>query len=152
MRYLSEGYFQPTLASAYGLGRSWGGIWPFLVPAAGGVLLAAFVTPRLRLSRAALGAGLLALLGWALFALLGPTLLGIDHQGLREIYNAGDHTAFNLKLHSGARYPLKTLALTAAVAGVLALAAMRLARNERQGPVDPQEAGPETHAQPAFSG
>ena len=129
MRYLSEGYFQPTIASAYGLGRGWGAIWPFLLPAAGGVLLAAFVTPRLRLSNGALGAGLLALVGWALFALLGPTLLGIDHQGLREIYNAGDHTAFNLKLHSGARYPLKTLALVAFVAGVLALAAMRLARN-----------------------
>ena len=41
MRYLSEGYFQPTIASAYGLGRSWGGIWPFLLPAAGGVVLAA---------------------------------------------------------------------------------------------------------------
>jgi hypothetical protein len=152
MRYLSEGYFQPTIASAYGLGRGWGGIWPFLVPAAGGVLLAAFVTPRLHLSRPALGAGLLALLGWALFAVLGPTLLGIDHQGLQEIYNAGDHTAFNLTLHSGARYPLKTLALAAAVAGGLALVAMRLTRNERQSPVDPQGAGAEPHTQPAFSG
>jgi hypothetical protein len=152
MRYLSEGYFQPTIASAYGLGRSWGGIWPFLVPAAGGVLLAAFVTPRLRLSRRALGAGLLVLLGWALFAVLGPTLLGIDHQGLQEIYNAGDHTAFDLTLHSGARYPLKTLALVAAVAGLLALAAMRLTRNERQRPPDPHGPGAAADAQPAISG
>jgi hypothetical protein len=152
MRYLSEGYFQPTIASAYGLGRGWAGIWPFLVPAAGGVLLAAFVTPRLRLSSAALGAGLLVLLGWALFAVLGPTLLGIDHQGLQEIYNAGDHTAFNLTLHSGARYPLKTLALVAAVAGLLALAAMRLARNERQRPPDPHGPGAAADAQPAISG
>ena len=129
MRYLSEHYFQPTIASAYGLGRGWGGIWPFLVPAAGAVLLAAWATPRLRLPRAALGAGVLVLLGWALFAVLGPTLLGIDHQGLQEIYNAGDHTAFNLKLHSGTTYPLKTLAPTAAVVGLLALGAMRLARN-----------------------
>ena len=153
MRYLSDGYFQPTIASAYGLGRGWGAIWPFLLPAAGGVLLAAFVTPRLRLSNGALGAGLLALVGWALFALLGPTLLGIDHQGLREIYNAGDHTAFNLKLHSGTRYPLKTLALVAFVAGVLALAAMRLTRNDRERPADPHSAGAGTDsaAQPALS-
>jgi hypothetical protein len=129
MRYLSEHYFQPTIASAYGLGRGWGGIWPFLVPAAAGVLLAAWATPRLRLSRAALGAGALVLVGWALFAVLAPTLLGIDHQGLREIYNAGDRTAFNLKLHSGATYPLKTLAPTAAIVGLLALGATRLARN-----------------------
>ncbi|HSZ03768.1 MAG TPA: hypothetical protein VK778_01060 [Solirubrobacteraceae bacterium] len=129
MRYLSEHYFQPTIASAYGLGRGWGGIWPFLLPAAAGVLLAAWATPRLRLSRAALGAGVLVLVGWALFAVLGPTLLGIDHQGLQEIYDAGDHTVFNLKLHSGTTYPLKTLAPSAAVAGLLALGAMRLARN-----------------------
>jgi hypothetical protein len=141
MRYLSEGYFQPTIASAYGLGRGWGGIWPFLLPAAGGVLLAAFVTPRLRLPNRALGAGLLALVAWGLFAVLGPALLGIDHQGLQEIYNAGDHTAFNLKLHSGARYPLKTLALVAFVAGVLALAAMRLTRSERERPAHPHGAG-----------
>jgi hypothetical protein len=153
MRYLSEGYFQPTIASAYGLGRSWGAIWPFLLPAAGGVLLAAFVTPRLRLPNRALGAGLLALVGWGLFAVLGPTLLGIDHQGLREIYNAGDHTAFNLKLHSGARYPLKTLALVAFVAGALALAAMRLTRSERERPADPHSpgAGADSAAQPALS-
>jgi hypothetical protein len=153
MRYLSEGYFQPTIASAYGLGRGWGAIWTFLLPAAGGVLLAAFVTPRLRLPNRALGAGLLALVGWGLFAVLGPTLLGIDHQGLREIYNAGDHTAFNLKLHSGARYPLKTLALVAFVAGAFALAAMRLTRSERERPADPHSAGagPDSAAQPALS-
>jgi hypothetical protein len=153
MRYLSEGYFQPTIASAYGLGRGWAGIWPFLLPAAGGVLLAAFVTPRLRLSNRALGAGLLALVGWALFAVLGPTLLGIDHQGLQEIYNAGDRTAFNLKLHSGARYPLKTLALVAFVAGLLALAAMRLTRNRRERPTHPHGTGTGggTAAQPALS-
>jgi hypothetical protein len=93
-------------------------------------------------------------LGWALFAVLGPTLLGIDHQGLQEIYNAGDHTAFNLKLHSGARYPLKTLALVAFVAGVLALAAMRLTRSERERPAHPHGAGtgPDSAAQPALSG
>jgi hypothetical protein len=84
-----------------------------------------------------LGWGLLALAGWALFAALAPTVLGIDHAGLQSIYNAGDHTAFNLKLHSGARYPLKKLALIAAVAGLLALAVAwlreKLARNELSG-------------------
>jgi hypothetical protein len=121
MRYLSKGFFQPTLASAYGLGRGWGGIWPFFLFAGAAVLAAAWATPRLRLSTATLGWGLVAVVGWALFAALAPTVLGIDHAGLQSIYGAGDHTAFNLTLHSGTRYPLKTLALVAAVAGLLAL-------------------------------
>ena len=151
MRYLSEGYFQPTIASAYGLGRGWGSIWPFLLAAGGGVLLAAWVTPRLRLSGAALGVGLLTLIGWALFAVLAPTLLGIDHAGLASIYKAGDHTAFNLKLHSGSTYPLKTLAPTAAAAGLLALCAMRLLRNAPARPAALHDASAESHAQPALS-
>jgi hypothetical protein len=151
MRYLSEGYFQPTIASAYGLGRSWGAIWTFLLPAAGAVAVAAWVTPRLRLSAGALGAGVLTVLAWALFALLAPTLLGIDHAGLASIYKAGDHTAFNLKLHSGARYPLKTLVPTAAVAGLLALGAMRLARNTRERPSTLRSDGAGSRAQPALS-
>jgi hypothetical protein len=151
MRYLSEGYFQPTIASAYGLGRGWGGIWPFLVPAAGGLLLAAWATPRVRLSTATLGWGLIALLAWALFAVLAPTLLGIDHAGLESIYKAGDHTAFNLKLHSGATYPLKKLAVAAAAAGLLALGAMRLLRNAPDRPPALHSPGGEPHAQPALS-
>lgn len=151
MRYLSEGYFQPTIASAYGLGRGWGGIWPFLLPATGGVLVAAWATPRLRLSNAAVGAGLLALVAWALFAALAPTLLGIDHAGLESIYKAGDRTAFNLKLHSGSTYPLKTLAPAAAVVGLLALGAMRLLRKAPDRPSEPRSAGSETRAQPALS-
>lgn len=129
MRYLSEGYFQPTIASAYGLGRGWGGIWPFLLPAVGGVLLATWATPRLRLSGATVSAGVLTLVAWALFAVFAPTLLGIDHAGLESIYKAGDQTAFNLKLHSGSTYPLKTLAPVAAAVGLFALGAMRLLRN-----------------------
>ena len=50
MRYLSKGFFQPTIASAYGLGRGWGGIWPFFLLAGAAVLAAAWATPRLRLS------------------------------------------------------------------------------------------------------
>jgi hypothetical protein len=129
VHHLSKGLFQPTIASAYGLGRGWGGIWPFFLAAGGAILLAAWATPRLRLSTATLGWGLLAVLAWALFAALAPTLLGIDHAGLQSIYKAGDHTAFNLKLHSGSRYPLKTLAPIAAVVGLLALCTMRLLRN-----------------------
>jgi hypothetical protein len=121
VRYLSKGLFQPTLASAYGLGRGWGGIWPFFLAAGAAVLAAAWATPRLRLSSATLAWGLVAIAGWALFAALAPTVLGIDHAGLQSIYKAGDHTAFNLVLHSGAHYPLKKLALVAAVAGLLAL-------------------------------
>jgi hypothetical protein len=155
MHYLSEGYFQPTIASAYGLGRGWGAIWPFFLAAGGAVLAAVWATPRLRLSASTLGAGVLALLGWALFAALAPTLLGIDHAGLRSIYDAGDHTAFNLKLHSGSRYPLRTLAPAAAAAGLLALGAMRLLRNEPAAPSQrPHDAGAgaQSRAQPALSG
>jgi hypothetical protein len=131
MRYLSKGFFQPTIASAFGLGRSWGAIWPFFLAAGGGVLLAAWATPRLRIGDRALVQGLLALVAWALFAALAPTVLGIDHAGLESIVGAGDHTALSTKLHPGfSSYPLKTLAPVAAVAGLLALAAMRLLRNE----------------------
>jgi hypothetical protein len=151
MHYLSQGLFQPTIASAYGLGRSWGGIWPFLLAAGAAVLAATLATPRLRLSAASLRGGLLALIAWGLFAALAPTVLGIDHAGLRSIFDAGDHTAFNLKLHSGSSYPLKTLALVAAAAGLLALGAMRLARNEPQRPSERRSAGASSRAQPALS-
>ncbi len=130
-RYLREGLFQPTIASAYGLGRGWGGIWPFLLAAGGGVVLAAWATPRLRLSNASLGYGVLALIGWCLFAVLAPTVLGIDHAGLELIVKAGDHTALSTAAHPGfSSYPLKVLAPIAAAIGLLALCAMRLLRNE----------------------
>jgi len=125
-RYLREGFFQPTIASAYGLGRGWGGIWPFLLAAGGAVALATWATPRMRLPWGALGVGALAVLGWALFAVLAPTLLRIDHQGLLDIQAAGDRTA----LHKGfGSYPLRTLAPLAAVVGLLALAGARLLRS-----------------------
>jgi hypothetical protein len=153
MRYLSEGFFQPTIATAYGLGRGWGGIWPFLLASGAALVLAAWATPRLRLSDATLAFAVLALLAWGLFALLAPTLLGIDHQGLLSIVGAGDHTALNLRLHDGTRYPLRTLAPAAAAAGLLALCAMRLLRNEPQRPSRRRDA--ETDAgrgsQPALS-
>jgi hypothetical protein len=132
-RFLGQGFFQPTIASAFGAGRGWGGIWPFLLAAGGGVLLAGLATSRVRLSAAALGAGALALLAWGLFAAIAPTALGIDHQGLLSIVGAGDHTALNLKLHDGSRYPLTKLVLIAGAAGLLALAAARLLRNEPAG-------------------
>jgi hypothetical protein len=130
-RYLREGFFQPTIATAYGLGRGWGGIWPFLLAAGGAVLLAALATDRVRLSRVSLLAGAGALSVWALFAALAPTLLGIDHQGLLSIVGAGDNTA----LHKGfGSYPLKVLAPLAFVAGVIALTVTALARRQRTPP------------------
>ena len=128
-RYLREGFFQPTIASAYGLGRGWGGIWPFLLAAGGGVVLAAWATPRLRLSTSSLGVGVLVLIGWCAFAALGPTLLGIDHAGLESIVKAGDHTALSTVAHpTFSSYPLKALAPIGAVLGLLGLLAMRLLR------------------------
>jgi hypothetical protein len=151
MRYLSKGLFQPTIASAYGLGRGWGGIWPFLLAAGAAVLAAAWATPRLRLSMPALRGGLLALVAWAAFAALAPTLLGIDHAGLQSIYNAGDHTAFNLPLHSGARFPLKTLAPLAAAVGLLALCAMAILRHQPRPPHERKHAGSSVGSAPALS-
>jgi hypothetical protein len=129
-RYLGEGFFQPTIASAIGLGRGWGGIWPFFLAAGGGVVLAAFASSRVGLTWSQLAIGALALGAWALFAAVAPTALGIDHRGLLSIVGAGDHTALNLQLHDGSRYPLTTLVLIAVGAGLLALAAARLWRND----------------------
>jgi hypothetical protein len=151
MRFLSKGLFQPTIASAYGLGRGWGGIWPFLLAAGGGVVLAVWATPRVRLTGASLRGGVLALLAWAVLAALAPTLLGIDHAGLQSIYDAGDHTAFNLTLHSGSSYPLKTLVALAAIAGLLALCAMRLTRNEPERGSAPRGSGAGSRPQAALS-
>jgi hypothetical protein len=133
-RYLSKGFFQPTIASSFGAGRGWGGIWPFLLAAGAGVLLAAFATARMRLTLRSLGAGALALLAWGLFAALAPTGLGIDHRGLLSIVGAGDHTALNLKLHDGTTYPLTRLVIYAVIAGALALIGARLLRNDPSAP------------------
>ncbi|HST55806.1 MAG TPA: hypothetical protein VLJ42_07910 [Solirubrobacteraceae bacterium] len=131
MRYLREGFFQPTIASAFGLGRGWGGVWPLLLTASGAVLLAAIVSTRVRFTNASLAGAALALCAWALFAALAPTALGIDHRGLLSIVGAGDHTA----LHKGfGSYPLKALAPFALVVGLLALTAARLGLNAPQPP------------------
>jgi len=143
-RLLGQGFFQPTIASSFGAGRGWAAIWPFLLAVASAIVLAAWSLPRLQLSARALGAGALALLAWGLFAALAPTVLGIDHRGLESIVKAGDHTALSLTLHHGSRYPLKTLAPIATVAGLLALSAMRLLRNEPDPPRGRRDAGART--------
>lgn len=123
-RYLREGFFQPTIATAIGLGRGWGGIWPFLLAAGGAIVLAALATPRLHMTRNSILTALALLAGWALFAALAPTVLGIDHRGLLSIVGAGDNTA----LHKGfGDYPLKTLAPLALVAGLIALTTTAIA-------------------------
>ncbi len=123
MRYVREGLFQPTIASAYGLGRGWGGIWPFFLAAGAAVVLATLATARTRISNSSLRAGALALIGWCAFAVLAPTLLGIDHQGLLDIVKAGDNTA----LHKGfGDYPLRVLAPVAAAVGLLGLICARI--------------------------
>jgi hypothetical protein len=125
-RYLGRGLFQPTIASAFGMGRSWGGIWPFVLCAGGGVLLTVLATARTRIYTRSLLWGVAALAGWCLFVALAPTLLGIDHRGLLSIVGAGDNTALNLTLHDGTRYPLRTLAPLAAGVGLLALLLAKL--------------------------
>jgi hypothetical protein len=125
VRYLGKGFFQPTIASAFGMGRGWGGIWPFLLCAGGAILLAVLATGRTRISTRSLLWGVAALAGWCAFAALAPTLLGIDHRGLVSILHAGDDTALNLTLHSGTRYPLRTLAPLAAAVGLVGLLTAR---------------------------
>jgi hypothetical protein len=152
MRLLGKGSFQPTIASAFGLGRSWGAIWPFLLAAGAAVLLAVRAAPRVRLPGRELAAGVLALAAWALFAALAPTLLGIDHQGLLSIVKAGDRTALDLALHDGTRFPLRTLAPVAAAAGLLALAATRLLAGDAGPPSAPAGAHPSARSPAALSG
>jgi hypothetical protein len=150
-RLLSNGEFQPTIASAFGAGRGWGGIWPFVLAAGGAIVLAGAVTPRLRLSPATLLAGVGALGSWALFAWLAPTLLGIDHQGLLSIVGAGDSTALDLKLHDGARYPLAHLVVYCVLAGLLTLIAMWATRREGHTRQEPRESARTDRPETAIS-
>ena len=126
--YLLEGNFQPTIATAYGLGRGWDGIWTFLLPAIAAIVLGICASARVReaLRRAsgrAVLAALGALLAWLAVATLAPTVLGIDHRGLVDIAQSGDPTA----LHKGfGDYPLRVLAPLAFAAGLLALLLPRL--------------------------
>jgi len=128
MRHLLNGYFQPTIATAYGLGRGWGEIWVFLLPAFGAIGLAAYVTPRMRLTGHSLRAGLLALGAWALYAALAPTLLGIDHQGLLDILHSGDPKALTKGAYFGP-YPLRALVPLACGFALVALVGARVWRN-----------------------
>lgn len=131
MRYLLRGEFQPTIASAYGLGPKfaggWGEIWVFLLPALGAIALAAYVTPRMRLSNRSLRAGLLALAGWAVYATLAPTLLGIDHQALLDTFHSGDPKALTTGAYFGP-YPLRALVPLACGFALVALLGARVWR------------------------
>jgi hypothetical protein len=140
MRYLGRANFQPTIASAYGLGRGWAGIWPFLLGAAAGLLLAVLATARVRLTPTALAAGVLTLAAWGLFAALGPTLLGLDHQGLLDTLHAGDPKALRKGAYWGP-YPLSALVELACGVGLLALGAARLWCHDPGGPPEQLEAG-----------
>jgi hypothetical protein len=140
-----HGFFQPTIATAIGLGRGWGGVWPFFLAAGGAVVLAALATPRLVFTRNSVLTALALLAGWALFAALAPTVLGIDHRGLLSIVGAGDHTA----LHKGfGDYPLKALAPLAAAVGLVALAVAGLWQ-QRQNSAKPPGAATATSRPPA---
>ncbi|MCL2769874.1 MAG: hypothetical protein FWD42_07190, partial [Solirubrobacterales bacterium] len=137
-RYLREGFFQPTIATAYGLGRGWGGVWPFLVAVCGAVGCGAFATDRMCLDRRQLALGVAALGAWGLFAALAPTLLGLDHQGLLDTFRAGDAKALRELFGS---YPLQGLVPVACGAGLVALLAARLLRHRPAAPRAPAPPG-----------
>ena len=152
-RLLDQGLLQPTIASAYGLGRGWDGIWVFLLPAAAGLVLATIATRRVRLTAAGAGWGVLVLLAWALFAALAPRLLGIDHAGLESIYKAGDHTALTGQAgRAYSAYPLDKIVPIGAVAGLIVLGAFGLTRNQRQRPRRAPGAEATARTEPALSG
>ncbi len=153
-RFLSQGLLQPTIATAYGLDRGWSSIWVFLVPALAGLVLATAGTRRVKLTAAGVGWGVLVLLGWALFATLAPKLLGIDHAGLESIFKAGDHTALNTAQPGRAysAYPLDKIVPIGAAAGLLALGAFGLTRNQPQRPRRAGDAAVPPRTEPALSG
>lgn len=136
MHYLGHGFFQPTIASAYGAGRGWVALLPFLAAATAAIVLATAATERMALTSRALAAGAAAAGGWALFAAVFPSWLGIDSAALHKIAAAGDNTA----LHKpwGA-YPLTTLVLVALGAGLLTLIVARLVKHRRPVPATPGE-------------
>jgi hypothetical protein len=125
-RYLRQGFFQPTIATAYGAGRGWTAVLPFFAAIGSAAALAAYASRRFALTNRSIVAGLAALGGWALFAAVAPTALGIDTAGLKSIFRAGDRTA----LHKGfGTYPLTALVLIAAIAGLVVLLLARLLRH-----------------------
>ncbi len=144
---LFQGAFQPTIASAYGLGFGWGAIWPFLATATAAIVLAAIAAERLALSGRQLAAGALALGAWALFAALGPTLLGLDSRALRDILHSGDSAALARGAYWGT-YPIAALVGIASGAGALTLGVAWLRGRARppQSSVDPATIRPYSRA------
>jgi hypothetical protein len=137
MHYLSSGSFQPTIASAYGAGRGWVALLPFIAAMAAAIVLGAFATERMRLTPRALAAGVLAAATWALLAAIMPTALSLDSVALHKIVAAGDRTALHKPWGS---YPLTSLVLVAFGAGVLTLLVARLLRHGRR-PALPRDRG-----------
>jgi hypothetical protein len=121
-RLLTQGFFQPTIVSAFGAGRGWVAIIPFLLLAGAAIVLAASVTD-LRLSWAQVGWGAAAAAAWGVYAALGPPGLGIDHAAEARIVAAGDPTAL---IPRAGPHPLAHLALLAVGAAVVALALARV--------------------------
>lgn len=130
-RLLGQGSFQPTIASAFGAGRGFGAALPFLLVVLAALGFAVRALPRQSIGLSSLGWGALCVGSWAIFAAVGPTVLRLDHRGLQSILGAGDKTALNLTLHSGATYPLKTLALIGFGVGLLGMLAVALLRDRR---------------------
>ena len=135
-RYLLRGDFQRTIASAYGLGHGWGGIWPLLACVAlalvlalrsEGALLRALRAP----GRRALVAAIAILALWAAFAAVGPTALGIDHQGLLDIARAEGAPGLVARVERYGSDPLGALAGIAAGVAALALLAARVGATAR---------------------
>jgi hypothetical protein len=145
MRFLGVGFFQPTIATAYGAGRGWGAISPFFILIVAALGLGGAAMSRVKLDVRGVVWGLLALFAWLLFAHFGPTGLGIDRAGLANILHAGDSTA--LKKPWGG-HPLDHLAEVATVVGLMLLGLAAALRNSAwpSQPGQAQPAAPERRA------
>jgi hypothetical protein len=109
-RYLTKGFFQPTILTAFGAGRGWVAPLPFLLLAVAAIVLAVRATPRPAITRTSLAIAAAIAGAWALVAIVAPTWLGIDHRALENTHNAGDPKALHLPW---GRWPLTHLGLVA---------------------------------------
>jgi hypothetical protein len=116
---LGDGDLQATAFTVLGVDRPWLAWVPSLVLL--GVALVIALRPVARPSNRQLGLGLAAVGGWALFAAYGPHAFGID--GAAEETEA---LGLGALPHPFGMQPIDKLALIGAVAGIAALAAVRL--------------------------
>ena len=131
-RLATHRLFQPTVLSAFGLGRGLLVVTLPVAAAGAGLAVALAATPALRLSPRALAAGAAVATGWAVAATLLPKQLGIDALSRARVVAAGD--PFGGSQYPSQAHPLLHLCAGALAASLAALVAVHLVRG-RRGPL-----------------